>query len=354
MDEFRIDSHKLTYHVERLHKWIDGEGIYPVYVEISPSGGCNQRCIFCALDYLKYKPLFLRTPALKKFLKEIAFKGAKSVMFAGEGEPLLHKDISELIIYAKKQGLDVAVTTNGLLLTKKILARILGSLSWLRISLNAGTAKNYAFVHGAGPGDFDKAIANLKEAVKLKRRKKISSTIGVQFLLLNENYGEVYKLAAMLKKIGVDYLIVKPYSQHPQSYNRLGSKLDYKKLLYIEGRLKKYEGKNFKIIFRKNTMLNLKKRKPYKKCLGLPFWSYLTSSGDLYGCSAFLGNRRFVYGNIYKESFNKAWNGRKRKKMMKMMACSWDINNCREVCRLDAINRYLWELKNPPPHVNFI
>jgi hypothetical protein len=28
--------------------------------------------------------------------------------------------------------------------------------------------------------------------------------------------------------------------------------------------------------------------------------------------------------------------------------------SCRENCRLDSINRYLFSLKNPPEHVNFI
>ena len=28
--------------------------------------------------------------------------------------------------------------------------------------------------------------------------------------------------------------------------------------------------------------------------------------------------------------------------------------NCRELCRLDEMNRYLSELKNPGEHVNFI
>lgn len=354
MDEFRIDSHKLIYHVDRVHDWSIGKDIYPIYIEISPYGGCNHRCIFCALDYLEYKPKYLDTKILKRFLKDIASKGIKSIMFAGEGEPLLHKDIAELVIYAKDRGMDVSITTNGVLLSKTLLEEILPCLSWMRFSLNAGTARNYAFIHKTRSGDFDKVIGNIKEAVKLRKKKRLSCTIGVQFLLLNENYKDATKLADILKKEGADYLIIKPYSQHPQSYNRLGPKLDYEKLLFIEDELKNYENKDFSIVFRKRTMLNLREKKPYKKCLGLPFWSYLTSWGDLYVCSAFLGDKRFCYGNIYKESFEEAWKGEKRKKLMKMMKTNWDIENCREACRLDIINRYLWKLKNPPIHVNFI
>jgi len=323
-------------------------------MEIAPHGGCNHRCIFCALDYLGYKPAHLDTKILKKFLKDISSKGVKSIMFAGEGEPLLNKDLSKLILHAKKNGLDIAITTNGVLLTKDMLKQILPHLSWLRISLNAGTPKTYSLIHRTNLKDFNKVIGNIKEAVKLRNKKGYSSTIGVQMLLLNENYKEVAKLARILKNIGADYLIIKPYSQHPLSVNRLKLKLNYRKLLSLEKDLRKYESKDFKIIFRKHTMLKIIEKRPYKKCFGLPFWAYLTAKGDLYACSAFLGDRRFRYGNIYKEPFGKIWKSKKRKAIMDMMKNKWNIKNCREVCRLDEINRYLWQLKHPSKHVNFI
>ncbi|MBE9532248.1 MAG: radical SAM protein, partial [Proteobacteria bacterium] len=36
MDKYKIDSHKLIYHVERTNEWLSGEDIYPIYVEMSP------------------------------------------------------------------------------------------------------------------------------------------------------------------------------------------------------------------------------------------------------------------------------------------------------------------------------
>ena len=354
MDTYGIDSHKLTYHPRRVADWLEGKDIYPLYIEISPYGGCNHRCIFCALDYLEYEPTRLKTEALKRFLKEISVKGVKSIMFAGEGEPLLHKDISELVIYAKSCGLDAAVTTNGVLLSRKLLEKILPELSWLRISLNAGTKETYSLIHRTNPEDFDGVIGNIEEAVHLKKKKGYLSTIGIQLLLLNENYEEVSTLAEILRSTGADYLTVKPYSQHPSSINRLKTQLDYDKLLSLEEELKNYESENFKIIFRKKTMSKIGEQKPYKKCMGLPFWSYLTSRGDIYACSAFLGDERFRCGNIYQDSFEKIWKGEGRRKIMRMMESNWDIKKCREVCRLDEINRYLWNLKNPQLHVNFI
>lgn len=120
MDRFRIDSHKLIYHVERVNDWLKGIDIYPVYIEISPTGHCNHRCIYCALDFMEYRPASLDRGILKKRLYEMGSRGVKSVMYAGEGEPFLHKDISGIICDTKKAGIDVAVTTNAVLFTKKL------------------------------------------------------------------------------------------------------------------------------------------------------------------------------------------------------------------------------------------
>ena len=94
MDKYRIDSHKLIYHVDRVNDWLGGENIYPLYLEISPIGACNHRCIYCALDFMEYQPRFLNRNTLKDRLSEMGSLGIKSIMYAGEGEPFLHKDIS--------------------------------------------------------------------------------------------------------------------------------------------------------------------------------------------------------------------------------------------------------------------
>lgn len=352
MDDYRIDSHKLIYHVDRVGQWLRDENIYPIYIEIAPAGGCNHRCIFCALDYLEYKLSFLDTEVLKKRLKEAAQCGVKSIMYAGEGEPLLHKDICEIIEATKKFGIDVAITTNGVLWDEEKLRTSLRYLSWLRVSLNAGTKENYSKVHRTKKSDFERVLENLRTAVRLKKEGHLPCTIGVQFLLIPQNFKEATTLAKILRNIEVDYLIIKPYSQHPLSITRI--KVDYSRHLNLVEKLKSFETSDFKIVFRSHTIEKLKEEKFYRHCLGLPFWAYIDACGDVYACSAFLGKEEFCFGNIYKKGFKEIFQGKKRKSLVEWAATRLDTKVCREVCRLDEINRYLWELKYPPEHVNFI
>ncbi len=55
-----------------------------------------------------------------------------------------------------------------------------------------------------------------------------------------------------------------------------------------------------------------------------------------------------------RNTFKEIWEGEKRVLSIKWVERELDINQCRVNCRMDEINRYLWDLKNHPEHVNFI
>lgn len=352
-DDFRIDFHKLIFHPGRVSQWLQGENVYPIYVEIAPSGSCNHRCIFCALDYLEYKPVFLEKDLILKNLRDMAEKGVKSVMYAGEGEPLINKDTPEIANQTKRLGIDVAMTSNGVLFSKEIAVECLEAFTWVRFSVNAGTSQTYQRVHRCRPGDFERVMGNFSEVVEVKRSKGLSTTIGVQLLLIPENVEDVFTLAKRVKEIGGDYFSVKPYSQHPKSTCSIDPRFDYREHLDLERKLRELETESFRIAFRSNAMKKLKQTKPYDRCLGLPFWAYIDARANMWACSAYLGDDKFCYGNLKEESFVSIWEGEQRRRILARVA-QMEVNGCREICRLDEINAYLHQLRNPGRHVNFI
>lgn len=355
MDKFKIDSHKLTYHVGRLNDWLKGKDIYPIYMEISPAGSCNHRCTYCALDFMEYKPVFLDTKIFKERLSEIGALGVKSIMYAGEGEPFLHKDIIEIIDHTKHAGIDVALTTNGALLSNAIVDKCLSNISWIKVSINAATEKTYAEIHRGAPGDFDKVIRNMAYARKVKQRKGYKCTLGMQIILLPENYKEVIALAKIAKDIGMDYLVVKPYSQHPLSRTMKYKDIKYSDYLYLANKLIVFNDEHFNVVFRINTMKKWDdSTRNYRHCLAIPFWSYIDASGNLWGCSVYLSKEAFRYGNIYKNTFKALWKSAKKSRLVEWARNELNTDKCRVNCRMDEVNRYLWDLTHPPEHVNFI
>lgn len=355
MDHSRIDSHKLMFHPERVARWLKGEVVPPVYMEVSPSGACNHRCAFCGLDFMGYKPSFLESGMLRQRLDEMGRYGLKSIMFAGEGEPFLHRDMPGIARHTKAAGIDVAFTTNAVLLTPEKAAEVLPVTSWIKVSCNAGSPETYAQVHGTQAADFGRVMANLAEAVRLRREHGYACTLGLQILLLPEVQDEVEGLALRCRDLGLDYIVVKPYSQHPKSKTRRYEGLSYAGMEALAERVNALATPEFKVVFRLRGMQKVTEgTRPYNRCLGLPFWSYMDARGNIWGCSVFLGDERFLYGNVYEESFQAIWEGERRKTSLEFVANELDAATCRTGCRMDEVNRYLWELAHPHPHVNFI
>ena len=360
MDKFKIDSHKMNHHPKRVAQWLEAgddwekaKKIYPLYVEVSSCGACNHRCIFCALDYLDYKTGSINTENYLKTIEDMAAGGVKSIMYGGEGEPLIHHKIKDLALKTKDLGMDVAFTTNGVFMNEDFLQAALPITTWLKVSIDAGTRETHSKIHRAKPEDFDIIIKNLKKAKEIKDKKNLKTTIGAQMLLIPENHHEAVILAKTVKDIGLDYLVIKPYSQHLMSENKRN--IDYEKYFYLDEKLQKLSDKNFSVIFRHSTMEKYDTdTRNYLHCQAVPFlWAYIMANGDVYTCSAFLGDKRFCIGNINEKSFKKIWEGEERRKNWEFIK-NLDISQCRQNCRMDEVNRYLWNLKNPPEHVNFI
>jgi GTP 3',8-cyclase len=349
--EIDISNHKLMYHPERVDEWKEKGDCYPVYLEIGLTNSCNHNCVFCALDFMEGHGKFIDKEIMVKTLKEMGEKGVKAIMFAGEGESVLHPDIDLFVETAKESGIDISITTNGVPLTKEKISKILPHLSWIRFSIDSGSPENYSKIHETSSEDFEKLLENLRECVRLKRELGLNVVIGTQFLMIPHNKDEAVKLAKILKEIGVDNLQIKPYSKHPDSVNDLI--IDPEEYNKIEKELKEFGSENFKIFFRKATIERIQEGINYPECYGIPFFALIDAKGDVVPCNLFYDDEEFTYGNLKENSFSEIWEGEKRKEILRKLK-ERGCEECRKGCRLDVINRYLHRLKNPELHDNFI
>ncbi len=351
-ENIRMDSHKLIYHPDVVARWMKGENIYPIELEVGLTNACNHRCIFCAVDYTGYRPDRIDSHIFIKNLEELAPRGVKSIIYAGEGEPLLHTEAPNIINQTKNLGIDAAISTNGVLLTPEVSRECLKSLTWIRFSVAGITNDTYHNIQRGRQEDLEKVLFHMEEAVKVKREQNLSTTLGVQLLLLPDNKDEIVQMGKELRKIGVDYFTVKPFSQHPQSRQIL--QVDYQEMLSLEEKVKDLQTDDFKVYFRAHSMQKLACERGYKQCLALPFMVYIDAKGNLWPCIVFMGKDELKYGNLYEDSFVDIWEGEDRQEIIKYFMQMDLEKNCRELCRLDEMNRYLDELKHPGEHVNFI
>ena len=351
-DQWRIDGHKLALHPERVAQWLAADTwelakkVVPIYWEVTTSAACNARCTFCSTDTIGYPAILIDEAIISARLREAKHLGVKSVMFAGTGEPLLHKGISRITRAACAVGLDVAFTTNGVLLEKLAPVEL---VTWIKVSLNAGTRETYAAVHRTKASDWDKVWAGIRNAVK----RKGNCTIGVQCVVLPENVYEMRHLAQHCIDAGVDYLVLKPYSQATFMESHQYEGTTYEQWAgYLEG-VREFDTDTFKVIYRADSMRQESEAHHYDRCRATPvFWVYSMANGDVFTCSAHLLDSRFNIGNLNHQSFQEIWEGDARRRNWEMMK-EFDIKQCRLNCRMDKQNRYLADFSKQQ-HVNFI
>lgn len=361
-DKYVMDGHKLYWHLDRVSDWLSGKRIAPIHIDVGLSKGCNIRCEYCfgALQgnfYKKGSEIYFPRDALLRYVREAGESGVRSMGFIGEGEPLLNPFAYEAIVEAKKSGVDVSIGTNGILLdTGRKGKEALESLSWIRFNISAASDKAYLRVHRSK--EFLTAIQKIKFCVETKRKNNTMATIGLQMVLTLSNADQVVPLAKLGKGLGVDYLVIKQCSDTVDSeigvFNKLG---EYGRFSDI---LKEAEGissGNYNVIVKWKKLTN-KGRRGYEQCLGVPFLLYSSGDGKLYPCGMCFDYNRgmeeeYRMGDLVKQSFKEIIKSDRYWKVVDKIK-QIDVDKCYSNCRTHAINEFLWQLKHPPEHLNFV
>lgn len=354
MKQFQFEGHKLIYHMDRVNEYLELGDCYPLYMEISPVGNCNHRCIFCAYDYLGYPNRKLETERILSLMDELADCGLRSILFAGEGEPLIHPDLADFILRARNRGIDTALFTNGQLLKRDLAEKILPVLTFIRFSFNGGTRDNYSAIHNVRPEVFDQVVSNIKEAVEIREQNGLRVDIGAQFVLLPENYDFLLSAVDILKQCGIDYVAVKPFMQRESQAYRLSEQFTSDNTLDLFEKAEKRSDDAFKVMIRKQTFQEYGVRK-YEHCYGTPFISVLNSAGIISTCLPYWEKEAFSYGSIYENSFQEIWRSTAREAIKQNLEHHLMVRDCPPNCRSNAINEFLWKLRHPSvKHINFI
>jgi GTP 3',8-cyclase len=354
MKRFQFEGHKLGYHLDRVNEFLARGDCYPIYMEISPVGNCNHRCIFCAYDYIGYPKRKLKTDRTLALLDELAGCGLKSLLFAGEGEPLVHPDITAFVLRARENGIDTAMFTNGQLLKRKLSEKLLPALTFLRFSFNGGTRDNYGAIHGVRPEVFDRVVCNIRESVEIRNRSGLRADIGAQFVLLPENIDFLLYAVETLKQCGVDYVAIKPFMQRESQAYRLPQQFSMESVTALFQDAEKFSDDSFRVLIRKQSFQEYGLRN-YERCYGTPFISVLNSAGMISACLPYWERDTFSFGSIYENSFQEIWNSEKRTAIKRHLEHNLKACECPPNCRANAINEFLWDLRHPNvKHINFI
>jgi MoaA/NifB/PqqE/SkfB family radical SAM enzyme len=180
----------------------------PLHVEIHPADRCNIDCFFCSTATLRgTDEVPLRTWA--DFIHELKASGTRSVRLAGGGEPLFHRQIKEVFQVLADERLPVEnITTNGVLMTDKVLPYLLASCDEITLSLNTGDPETYASMMQTPAKNFERVGKNAKHLIEARESQKAKGPrLLVQYLVWKENFRSIPRMYELAREIGADDIV---------------------------------------------------------------------------------------------------------------------------------------------------
>ncbi|KVX11915.1 radical SAM protein [Burkholderia ubonensis] len=186
-------------YITRQH--LSGNKRYPLALMLEPLFRCNLACNGCGkIDYPD--PILNQRLSVEECLQAVDECGAPIVSIAG-GEPLLHKEMPEIVKGIMKRKKFVYLCTNALLMEKKM--DDYQPNPYFVWSVHLDGDKDMHDHSVSQEGVYDKAVAAIKEAKRRGFRVNINCT------LFNDAVPErVAKFFDTLKPIGVDGITVSP------------------------------------------------------------------------------------------------------------------------------------------------
>lgn len=186
--------------------------VKPDFINFGLTHRCNLRCKIC--ETWEASPNIeeeLTLTELKNVINQIADWGDINISFAG-GEPLIRKDdLIECIKHAGKKGLTTHVTTNGMMIDKKIAEEIVNSgLDYLQISLDGIIKKTNDYIRGKG--SFDKAMKAIKYIKNQKTKNSSDLKLSLTTVVTNRNLDELSDIYNFVKDQNLHEVAYNPYT----------------------------------------------------------------------------------------------------------------------------------------------
>jgi len=288
---------------------------YPIHVAIDPVNICNHNCPMCFFRKDSEANLHIKRDTrgyvldleiIKNLFDEIKHH-TKAITLVGGGDPIVHPHIEKIINYGNNCGFKIGMVSNG------GIKKEIRDCEWIRISMDAATAKTYEYTHGSK--DFNITLENIKEYIKNNK------FVGVSFLIYPENRHEVYDAAILAKDLGVKYIQYKPVytdncgDEHRPYYTDVADDIK---------RVKELQTNDFKVLDFWDRVNDLTDRpKEYSTCGVQDYVTQIGADGEVYICCIYKYNVEYSFGNINNESFCEIWNGKMREKLRKI-----DVKKC--------------------------
>ncbi|MBK8970217.1 MAG: radical SAM protein [Hahellaceae bacterium] len=272
---------KVHYEKARGHQRVTS---FPYLFVFEVTNVCNLKCPFCLTG---------KGISGGRSVRHMGFEEAKSIIDqVGDyiylmqlytwGEPLLNKDIYDIIQYAKDKNIYVMVSTNATMLNEANCERLVDSgIDYVMTAVDGLSSETYKKYRVGG--DYQKVINNVQNLLMVKKRKHSSAPfVEWQFIVFKHNEHEVKDAERFAYEIGINKFTPLPAYVEDKDWLPVGE--EYKVELFNPERLKNCD-------------------RP---------WSHLNvrADGGVASC-CYEFEKKDDFGNFSQHPFDKIWNNDK-------------------------------------------
>jgi MoaA/NifB/PqqE/SkfB family radical SAM enzyme len=300
----------------------------PRVVFIEVTNRCNLLCKTCPHTYFQREPL--EALSLHKFISIAEqFPQMQRALLHGIGEPLLNRELPEIIQYLKGRAVEVIINSNGTLLTPQWQEKIIDSgLDQYRCSIDGAKDETYARIRGANL--LPKLRQGLEGLVNMKERLGATTPqISIWCVATRENLQELPDLLHLAADLGVPevymqrmvYFASEPDKQYGLARDELAifgqDQSEEDRIIEECTALSIQLGINFLASGARDPIHSLAAARtsdfaPWQACMRPWTTAYITANGNCLPCciSPFATDdyQSLILGNLFERPFQEIWN----------------------------------------------
>jgi MoaA/NifB/PqqE/SkfB family radical SAM enzyme len=298
----------------------------PRELYIESTSRCNEACDQCPRTHLGREPdRDISLDEVRHIVEQLP--AVERVVLHGLGEPLLNKELPQIVAYLHGRGAYTLFNTNALLLNEaRGRALIAAGLDELRVSMDGATPATYARVRGVNEKALPHIIRNLTAFADLKRRLGARQPkTSLWFTAMHENLDELPALVEIAAQAHVPEAYVQRFiyfgkglATEDQALYRRARERERAVLAMAEARCREL-GIRFTATGATTPALYLGRseatvsRRPWAQCRRPYTLAYITAHGNVFSCcfAPFQPGpwRERVLGNAFERPFEEIWNG---------------------------------------------
>lgn len=315
---------------------------------------CNAKCEHCGSSCDNLMRLDEISAAdLKKTLFDIAqaYDANNVLLNVTGGEPLMRRDLFEIMKYASDLGFRWGMTSNGMLIDDEVLEKMNETkMETISISLDGLKETHESF--RKVPNCFETIISNIKKLQQVPSIKIVQVTTVVNKKNIHE-LEDIYKLMQDLNILSWRILNVDPIGRAKDNASILLDREEYQYLFdFIKEKREEGLIENVEYGCSHYLDINLEKelRDTYFICTTGLYVASILSNGDIFVCPDVERRPELIQGNIKTDNFVDVWENKfKIFRTEKRTACD-KCTNCEswKYCCGDSF--HTWDFDNNRPN----